>query len=59
MILTEELPLYKLVRLRNNVPKMKKLKVNEQGFIPLLIFVLAVVVALVFYAYTRVQNAQH
>lgn len=41
----------------DNVLKMKKLKQNQQGFIPLLLFVLAVVVGAIVLMYLRVAHA--
>jgi hypothetical protein len=37
---------------------MKKHKLNEYGFIPLLLSVLAVVIAIIYFAFTRVMHAQ-
>ena len=37
---------------------MKKLKQNEQGLIPLLLSILAVVIGIIVLAYMRVSNAQ-
>jgi len=44
--------------MRNNVDKMKKLTANQQGFVPLLLFILTAVVAVVVIAYMRVQARQ-
>jgi len=38
---------------------MKKLTHNEHGFIPLLLTVLFVIVAVIVFAYLRVAKAQH
>lgn len=38
---------------------MKKLKLNQQGFIPMMLFILAVIVAVIYLAYSQVQKAQH
>ena len=38
---------------------MKKLTSNEYGFIPLLLTVLAIIVAIIVFAYLRVAKAQH
>jgi hypothetical protein len=43
--------------MRNNVTNMKKLKQNQQGFIPLLLFVLAVVIGAIVMMYLRVAHA--
>ncbi len=40
------------------MPKMKNLKQDEQGLIPLLLTVLFVVGAIIVYAYLRVAQAQ-
>lgn len=38
---------------------MKRTPLNQSGLIPLLIFVILVVAALIYLAYTRVLHAQH
>lgn len=38
---------------------MKKKTLNEAGFIPLLLTILAIVLAVIYLAYTRVLHAQH
>lgn len=38
---------------------MKKLKQNEAGFIPMLLSILAVVLLVIYFAYTRVLHATH
>jgi len=45
--------------MRNNVGKMKNLKQNQRGFIPLLVLVLAVVIGVIVLVYLRVAKAQH
>lgn len=42
----------------DNTVKMKSLKHNQEGLIPLLLLILAIVVAVIIIAYMRVQNAQ-
>jgi len=49
--------LYKIDGIGNNGLKMKNLKQNEQGFIPLLLFVLAVVIGAIVLMYLRVAHA--
>lgn len=41
----------------DNVLKMKNLKQNQKGFIPLLLFVLAVVIGAIVLMYLRVAHA--
>lgn len=36
---------------------MKKLTVNESGFIPMLLTILFVIVAVIYFVYTRVAHA--
>lgn len=36
---------------------MKRKQLNEAGFIPMLLTILAVVVAIIYFAYTRVLHA--
>ena len=43
--------------MRNNRDIMKNLKHNQQGFIPLLLFVLAVVIGAIVLMYLRVAHA--
>jgi sorbitol-specific phosphotransferase system component IIC len=38
---------------------MKKLTSNETGFIPLLLTVLAIVAAVIYFVYIRVHHASH
>jgi hypothetical protein len=38
---------------------MKKLKTSQAGFIPMMICILAVIVAIIYFAYHHVQQAQH
>ena len=38
---------------------MKHKKLNENGFIPMLISILVVVLLIIYFAYTRVQHATH
>jgi hypothetical protein len=49
---------YKLHKIGNNVLNMKKLTHNEQGFIPLLLTILAIIIAVIVFAYLRVVKAQ-
>lgn len=39
--------------------KRSRLSENEAGFIPMLLTILAIVVALIYLAYTRVLHANH
>ena len=43
----------------NNKTKMKHKHLNESGFIPLILTILAVVVVIIYLAYTRVLHAAH
>lgn len=38
---------------------MKRTPLNESGFIPMMLTILAIVVAVIYLAYTRVLKAQH
>ena len=38
---------------------MNHKKLNENGFIPMLLTILAVVLLIIYFAYTRVQHAAH
>jgi len=38
---------------------MKKLKLNDSGFIPMIIMLVVVVVAVIVLAYLRVSHARH
>jgi len=38
---------------------MKHKKLDENGFIPMMLSILAVVVAIIYFAYTRVLHATH
>lgn len=42
-----------------NEPKMKRKQLNTDGFIPLLLAILAVVIVIIYLAYTRVLHAAH
>lgn len=39
--------------------KMRKLQGNQSGFIPMLICLFLIVVAVLYFAYQHVQHAQH
>ena len=42
-----------------NTLYMKKLKLNQQGFIPMMLSILAVVIFVIFVVYSRVMHAAH
>jgi len=42
-----------------NNAQMKRKQLNESGFIPLLLTILALVLLVIYFAYTRVLNASH
>lgn len=51
--------LYKPPGMGNNKHIMKKLAHDQHGFIPLLLFVLAVVIGAIVLMYLRVAHSQH
>lgn len=46
-----------MYRMRYSYDYMSKLSVNQAGFIPMLLSILAVVVAVIFFVYFRVMHA--
>lgn len=46
-------------RLINNKAQMKHKKLDQNGFIPMLLSILAVVLLIIYFAYTRVLHATH
>lgn len=44
--------------LSDNIEQMRKLTQNEAGFIPMMISILVIIIAIIYFAWTQVAKAQ-